>query len=148
MASHRREDRAVPKKPTTCMENILGAQGYMFNLSHRPWNPHTDVFESEDSIVIKMETPGVRQEDLEITLEGHLLVVRGRRRRDPEEKGLTYQLVEIAYGPFERSFELPAQVSLNDIRAELREGFLRILVPKSFPEPRLVPIRTEEEEGR
>lgn len=148
MARRRPDERGVPKKPTTCMENLLGVQGYLFNLSPRPWNPSTDVFESEDTVVIKMETPGVRQEDLEITLEGHLLMVRGRRRRDPDEKGLTYQLVEIPYGPFERTFDLPTQVSLEDVRAEYRDGFLRILIPKSFPTPRLVPITTEEEEEK
>jgi HSP20 family protein len=118
----------------------------MFNLSPRPWNPPTDVYESEDSIVIKMEAPGVSKDDLEILLEGNLLMVRGRRRRDPSEKGLTYQLVEIPYGPFERTFELPTQLSLQDIRAEYRDGFLRILVPRRAATPRLVPVVVEEEE--
>ncbi len=147
MARRRPDERAVPRRPTTCMENIMGPQGYMFNPSPNPWNPPTDVFETEDQILIKLEVPGVKQEDLEITLEANLLCVRGRRRRDPEEKGVTYQLVEIPYGPFERTFDLPARLSLQDIKADYRDGFLRVTVPKSTEAPRLVPIVTDEEEG-
>ncbi len=121
---------------------VPGAKGFSFNLASGVWSPPADVFESPDAIVIKMELPGIDPDDLEITLDQSLLIVRGRRRRGCEEHGLVYHLVEIRHGAFERAFELPRHLDLQDIRAEYKEGYLFIVAPKQKRAPRVVPIES------
>jgi HSP20 family protein len=134
------EESLTSPKSRPCSENVPGAQGYMFNVSQRVWNPATDVLESETTIVIRMEVAGMEQDDLDITRDENLLIIRGRRRRDCSEKGLVFQLVEIPYGRFERVFELPPKLALEDIKADYRDGFLTVQIPKTPATPRLVPI--------
>lgn len=140
------EEGLASLKSRPCSENVPGAQGYMFNVSQRVWNPPTDVFESDTTVVIRMEVAGMEQDDLDITLDENLLMIRGRRRRDCEEKGLIYQLVEIPYGRFERVFELPPKLALEDIKADYRDGFLTVQIPKTPATPRFVPITMTSEQ--
>jgi HSP20 family protein len=94
------------------------------------WVPPVDVAETQDTILVRAEVPGMKQEDIQIEFENGLLTLRGERKLDKEVSGLTYHRVERTYGNFSRSFTLPRTVDPEKISATYREGVLEIQVPK------------------
>ncbi|HEV2147837.1 MAG TPA: Hsp20/alpha crystallin family protein [Longimicrobiaceae bacterium] len=93
-------------------------------------SPETEVVETEDTIHVMMEMPGVRREDLDIGLESNILTVRAAKPAERVENA-RYHLSERRYGTFTRSFVLPRQVDADRIDAELADGVLRIVIPKT-----------------
>jgi HSP20 family protein len=107
----------------------------------RGWSPPMEVAETEDAYIVRLEVPGVRPEDIEVTLTGDTLTIRGKRERSEEQKGETYHLIERAYGEFVRSFTLPSAVDPEGISADYKDGVLELRLPKTQKElPRRIPI--------
>jgi len=94
------------------------------------WSPPTDVYETDCSIVVKIEIAGLRPEDFTISLAHRVLAVRGVRL-DPASK-LVYQRMEVNYGQFQTEVYLPWPINESaEIEATYEEGFLTILLPKA-----------------
>jgi HSP20 family protein len=93
--------------------------------------PAFDVKETKDSFVFKADLPGIKEQDLEVTSAGNRLTVSGKREAEKEEKDDTYYTYERSYGSFTRSFTLPDQTDAAHIKAELKNGELTIVVPKT-----------------
>ena len=100
------------------------------------WRPATDVFETEESIVVRVEIAGVREEDFSILLKGNQLTVRGNRP-DVLERRAYYQL-EISFGDFLTEVDLPGPVLSDQVTAEYIDGFLRLVFPKDRPKKIIV----------
>ena len=94
------------------------------------WAPAVDIYEQDNNIVLKAELPGVDPKDVDIQLENNTLTLRGERKLDSEVKKENYHRVERAYGTFTRSFTLPAVVDQGSIKAEFKDGVLRVTLPK------------------
>jgi len=94
------------------------------------WAPAVDIFEQEGSIVLKAELPGVDPKDVDIRVENNTLTLRGERRFDNEVKREAYHRIERSYGTFARSFSLPNVVDVEKIKAECKDGVLRVTLPK------------------
>lgn len=94
------------------------------------WAPAVDIFEHEGNIVLKAELPGVEAKDVDIRVENNVLTLRGERKFDNEVKRESYHRVERSYGAFSRSFTLPTVVDTGNIKAEFKEGVLRVTLPK------------------
>jgi HSP20 family protein len=94
------------------------------------WSPAVDIFETEGEIVVKAELPGVDRKDITLNLENNILTVRGERRFEKETKEENYHRIERAYGGFSRSFSIPATVDEEKIRADYKDGVLKIALPK------------------
>src|SRR5215470_11990410 len=94
------------------------------------WTPSIDVAETQEKIIVRAEVPGMKQEDIQIEFENGLLTLRGERKLDKSESGVTYHRVERTYGNFSRSFTLPHTVDSEKITAAYRDGILEITVPK------------------
>jgi len=94
------------------------------------WAPAVDIYEQDNNIVLKAELPGVDPKDVDIQLENNTLTLRGERKLDKEVKKENYHRVERAYGTFTRSFTLPAVVDQGSIKAEFKDGVLRVTLPK------------------
>ncbi len=99
--------------------------------SHTAWTPNTDVFETADTLVVRVELAGVEREDLEITLDDRLLLVRGHRQEPCRQGQCTFRQIEIDYGPFERRIVIPRPIDASRARAHFRAGFLQIELPKA-----------------
>ncbi|MBI5194440.1 MAG: Hsp20/alpha crystallin family protein [Nitrospirae bacterium] len=101
-------------------------------LADRRWRPLTDMYEVDDELMIKVEIPGVHKDDISITLEDRLLVIRGTRNIPEQKCSIVYHQMEINYGEFERVLMLPAGYDTEKIKAELKdkEGFLYITINK------------------
>jgi HSP20 family protein len=94
------------------------------------WAPAVDIYEQDNNIVIKAELPGVDPKDVDIRLDNNVLTIKGERKFDNEVKKENYHRVERAYGLFTRSFTLPSGVDANAIKAEYKDGVLRLILPK------------------
>ena|SRR5437867_4130191 len=94
------------------------------------WAPAVDIYEQENNIVIKAELPGVDPKDVDIRLDNNILTIKGERKFDNDVKKENYHRVERAYGVFTRSFTLPSGVDPNGIKAEYKDGVLRLTLPK------------------
>jgi HSP20 family protein len=99
--------------------------------SHSAWTPNTDVYETPDSLVVKMEIAGIDKDDLEITLTDRLLLVRGYRKDPCRQHRCSFRQMEIDYGYFERRIVIPRSVDASRVRARLHNGFLHIELPKA-----------------
>jgi len=98
--------------------------------SARPhWVPNTDVYVTDNGLVVKVELAGMRSEHLEITVEGNRLHIRGNRPDGCRASKCSFIAMEINYGPFESVLELPAGYDLSQAKAAYLNGFLRIDVP-------------------
>jgi HSP20 family protein len=92
--------------------------------------PAVDIYEDEHKVVLKLEVPGIKQEDLDVRVENNTLTVRGERKLDKEEKEENFHRVERRYGSFSRSFTLPNTVNTEDIQADYEQGVLKIRLAK------------------
>jgi HSP20 family protein len=105
------------------------------------WVPPVDVFEEADAIRITAEVPGVKPEDVEISVEGNLLTIQGTKQQVAEERTERVHRYERTYGQFERSFTLPATVDAERIKARYESGVLTVTLPKvEKAKPRSVQI--------
>jgi HSP20 family protein len=95
------------------------------------WTPNTDVFETEDHLVVKMELAGIRKDDIEITLDGRVLIVRGMRPDPCRHHRCTFRQMEVDYGHFERRLVIPKTIDGSRVRAQYHNGFLHIDLPKA-----------------
>ena len=98
---------------------------------HKVWRPPTDVYETDDCLVVKAEIAGMEQADFAISLDGQKLIISGIRR-DPAAK-LSYQQMEILYGHFETDVHLTRAIDEDGIEATYQNGFLSVRLPKAKP---------------
>jgi HSP20 family protein len=111
------------------------------------WVPNTDVYVTDNGLVIKVELAGMRKEDLELTIEGNRLKISGLRPDGCRAPQCRFLIMEISYGAFESILELPAGYDLLRAKAAYQNGFLRIDVPQQAqgnPSPITVPIESGE----
>ncbi len=94
------------------------------------WMPTTDIFETKDAVIVKVEIPGMTEKDIDIELENNVLTISGERKFEEktEEKG--YQRFERKYGKFIRSFTLPVNTMADKITAGYNNGVLEVTIPK------------------
>ena len=95
------------------------------------WLPSVDVFEDKESLKIVAELPGLKPEDVKITLENSTLTLRGEKKQVAEEKTERVHRYERSYGSFERSFALPNTVDVEKVEAGFENGVLTITLPKA-----------------
>lgn len=90
-----------------------------------------DVIDEDDRLVVRVEAPGMRREDFQISVDGQVLSVRGEKRLERCASGARYRLLQCAYGSFRRDIELPVTVKADKTQASYQQGVLRIELPKA-----------------
>lgn len=119
------------------MTRRMGRGGEANNCGERYlWNPASDMLETPCEFIVEMELPGLSLKEVAVEFHGTDLWVYGERRREKDARGNVYHSMERECGPFARRFELPHSVDAAGISAVLREGVLRITVPKRSARPR------------
>ena len=112
------------------------------------WMPLVDIFEEPDVIRLAAEVPGVKPEDVKISVEGNLLTIRGTKEQLVEEKADKVHRYERTYGAFERSFTLSASIDPNKIKATYNLGVLTITLPKAeTAKPHLIKVEVRPEKA-
>ena len=102
------------------------------------WLPVVDICETEEGFVVTAELPEVRERDISIGVEGHILRISGERRLHRE--GKSYHQVERHYGAFSRSFMLPSELDAGGMERSLKDGILKLVLPRKTEE---LPARIE-----
>jgi HSP20 family protein len=92
------------------------------------WSPPTDLYETEENCVIKVEVGGMRDEDFEVAFENNILMIRGQRFDQNEKRA--YHQMEIRFGRFEIAVEIPVVVDIEKANADYKDGFLVVRLPK------------------
>jgi HSP20 family protein len=106
------------------------------------WAPTLDISERKDAYLVTVELPGLKPEDLDITMEDGLLTIQGERQFTSESSEQQFHRVERRYGAFRRSITLPAQVQAEQIEASFDNGVLQIVVPKmEEAKPKRIQVR-------
>jgi HSP20 family protein len=101
----------------------------------QPWfAPAIDIFEDDDSFVVKVELPGMRPEDVDVDIDEHVMTIRGERKPENMEHREGYHRRERSYGVFSRTFALPDEAFGADAVAVMAEGVLTVRIPKREPD--------------
>jgi HSP20 family protein len=109
--------------------------------------PSFEVKETNDAYLFRADLPGVKEDDVQISLTGNRLTISGQREEEQRKEGEQYYATEITYGTFTRSFTLPDGTDPEKIKAEMKNGVLTVSVPKK-PEvqPRTIPLAKEQQQ--
>ena len=102
----------------------------MISRSHT-WNPPMDIYETEGDLVVRVEIAGMDEKDFIIELKNRQLLISGFRQEIPERRA--YHRMEIRFGEFNISLELPASIETNQVQAVYGDGFLKVIMPKVQP---------------
>ena len=109
------------------------------------WSPAVDVRETEKELRLEVELPGIKPDEVELTAENGVLMIRGEKRGERKEgdEDARYHLVERSYGSFTRSFQLPQGLDEGKIEDDYNNGILTVHIPKAaLPQPRKIQIGT------
>ena len=108
------------------------------------WAPSMDVSETKESLVCKLEVPGMEQKDIQISLQENLLTIKGEKRQEKEEKEEHYHRIERSYGSFTRSLRLPVAVDASKVTATVKNGVLTVVLPKTpAAKGTTIPVKAE-----
>jgi HSP20 family protein len=94
------------------------------------WSPSVDISETEDKLLIKAELPGLEAKDINVSISGDMLTIKGEKEKEKEEKDEHYHCVERYSGSFQRVFQLPTGVQGDKVEATFEKGVLKITFPK------------------
>lgn len=141
----------VMRELATMQDRMNRIWGNMYERGHEDvtsrsrWQPPVDIYETEGrEVVLQVDAPGLRREDIDVTVENNTLTIRGERRRDPGVDEERYHRVERAYGTFSRSFTLPNTLDGTKVRAEYRDGVLTIVLPlREEARPRQIQVEVK-----
>ncbi len=117
--------------PKTIEQHVHESLAYLIPSGQSVWQPNTDVYETTELLVVKMELAGIAKTDLQVTIQERLLIVRGHRHDPCRQRRCSFRQMEIDYGPFERRILIPPIVDADRAEACFENGFLRITLPKA-----------------
>jgi HSP20 family protein len=124
-----------PFREVTSMRDLMDRMMEGDGLGRTLWDvnsvPTMDLYQTEDSVVVKMGLPGVKPEDIQISVANGVLTVRGELKEEKEEKQRTYHLRERRFGSFSRSVSLPSSVNSDKSEALFEDGILTLTLPKA-----------------
>jgi len=112
----------------------LWAEGPMRSQERRQFTPAIDISETEKEIIVRVEITGIDPKDVDVSLAGDTLTIRGEKKDEKEEKGEDFHRVERSFGSFARSFALPRRVRQDKIKADYKDGVLSLRIAKADPE--------------
>ena len=95
------------------------------------WTPAFDVYEEKDNFIVKAELPGMKKEDITVSLHDGNLIISGERKTETKGEGAEVYRAERFFGKFQRTVALPTTVATNQVKAEYKDGVLTVTLPKS-----------------
>lgn len=105
------------------------------------WTPNVDVSETKDEILVTAEMPGMKKEDIKLSVQDNVIILSGEKKSEEEKKDANFYRIERSFGSFCRSFTLPTPVEADKIKASFKDGILKVTLPKSEKvKPKEIPI--------
>ena len=137
-----RDLRSLQNEMNRLFSSTFSGGGGESDLMRGAWSPSVDIFENKDQVVIEAELPGLKPEDVEISIENNLLTIHGERKFEKKDENDNFHRVERSYGAFTRSFTLPPTVTSENAQAEFENGVLRLtLAKREEAKPRRIEIK-------
>lgn len=139
-------------EPMHDMITLREAMDRLFNDAFTPllgasggWQvPAVDLYQTDNEVVVKASLPGMKSEDVQISITGDMLSLKGEFKQEEEKKEKAYHLREQRYGAFERSFALPTAIISDKAKAEFENGILTITLPKAEEvKPRVITVKAK-----
>lgn len=131
----------VPWRPFGELSSFRGEMDKLWDrfLGERPffkefsegWTPSVDISETDDNLLVKAELPGLEAKDVNVSISGELLTIKGEKKKEKEEKDERHHYVERYSGSFQRSFRLPVNIQSDKVEASFKKGVLTVTLPKS-----------------
>jgi HSP20 family protein len=127
-------DAQHPEAEKPSETQFLEAASFTWRFSTRTpsWRPPTDVYETDHAIIVRVEIPGMQEDDFAIEINGRTISIRGARQDELSERRAYHQM-EIHFGEFNFEIELPFQIESSQVEALYQNGFLRIVLQKALP---------------
>jgi HSP20 family protein len=134
--------RFDPFSGMTALPSLIGQSDVM-------WMPEFEVKETPEAYLFKADLPGVKLEDLDISLVRNRLVVSGKREAEQQQEGDTFYALERSYGSFTRAFTLPADIDADSVRGDLKDGVLTLTIAKRPEEqPKKIEIKAQQQPSK
>ena len=112
--------------------------------SETSWAPAANISETDKEYLIRAELPEVKKEDVKITLDNGVITISGERKQQKEHKDENELRVESIYGTFSRSFSLPENIDASAVRAESKDGVLKVVIPKkAISQPKSITVQVQ-----
>lgn len=125
------------------MDEPFQKKDYKVPAESEAWRPLTEIWETDKSIDISLDLPGIAADSLDVKMEGDRIVIKGERKTT--ERDGNCQRREVFFGRFYRAFEIPCPIDRDGIRASYKNGVLTVVLPKSDAEkPRQIKISVED----
>jgi HSP20 family protein len=149
--------RWEPLREFSTMQDRMNRMNRLFRESYSPEGPEealtttsfappVDIYEDEHTIALKMEVPGIDENDIDVRLENNTLTVHGERKIEKEEKEENFRRIERQYGSFTRSFTLPSSLDPGQVTANYDKGVLKItLAKKADAKPKQIKVNVGNE---
>ena len=112
------------------LSNLQDELDRLFESPLTGWAPALDVHEDKDSFIVRTELPGLKREDIEVSLHDGALLISGERKAEVKQEGVEVHRQERYYGKFQRALTLPAPVAADQIKAQYKDGVLTVTLPK------------------
>ncbi|MGQ9813210.1 MAG: Hsp20/alpha crystallin family protein [Dissulfurimicrobium sp.] len=107
------------------------------------WIPAVDLSETKDNLIIRVEVPGIDSKDIDISIAGDMLTIKGEKKQQTEEKEENYHRLETRYGSFSRMIRLPVSIDAEKASATYEKGVLKLVLPKKEElKPKQIEIKT------
>jgi HSP20 family protein len=100
-------------------------------LGSEAWLPSADISETKDKLLIKLDLPGLEAKDVDVSVSGDILTIKGEKRKEEEEKDEHYYCCERYCGSFQRSFRLPVDIQSDKVEASFDKGVLKVTLPRT-----------------
>jgi HSP20 family protein len=108
------------------------------------WNPALDVYEDKDNVIVKAELPGMKKEDIEVSLHNGALSISGERKSEEKFQEAEAYRSERFVGRFHRSVTLPSEVKGNEVKAQYKDGILTVTLPKAeAAKPKQIEVKVD-----
>jgi HSP20 family protein len=101
-----------------------------FGLLEGNWSPAVDLYDDKETVRVRAELPGLKKNDINVSVHGDTLILEGERKQEFEEKKENYHRIERTYGQFHRAITLPSPVNATAVKATYRDGILEVVLPK------------------
>lgn len=124
------EMSSLRKEMDNVWDHFLGKTSFPESFS-KEWMPSVDVSETEDQLLIKAELPGLEAKDVNVSISGDLLTIKGEKKQEEEKKDEHFYSSERYYGSFQRSFRLPENIKTDKVDATFKKGILQIALRKT-----------------
>jgi HSP20 family protein len=129
------------RRLNSALDEAFGAWPAQESLPASAWFPSCDVFEDKDAVKLLAELPGVRPEDVKLSVENNVLTIRGEKQQQSGDQRGKVHSFERSYGRFDRSFTLPSTIDPDRISASFENGILTVTIPKAErARPREIPV--------